>query len=68
MLEMQNRQIDQRIAWATTTAQLRAIDEWRRQQPDLPSRSEAIRRLVDIALQAEGGPRPRTKSGGNPGP
>ena len=68
MLEMQNRQIDQRIAWATTTAQLRAIDEWRRQQPDLPSRSEAIRRLVDIALQAEGGPRPGTKSGRNPGP
>jgi hypothetical protein len=25
---------------------LRLVDEWRRQQPDLPSRSEAIRRLV----------------------
>jgi hypothetical protein len=58
-----DRQLDQHIAWATTTAQLRAIDEWRRQQPDLPSRSEAIRRLVDIALRAEGGPGP----GLNPG-
>jgi len=26
------------------------IDEWRRSQPDLPSRSEAIRRLVEIGL------------------
>jgi len=25
---------------------LRMVDEWRRRQPDLPSRAEAIRRLV----------------------
>jgi len=30
-----------------------AIDEWRRQEPDLPSRSEAIRRLVEEALKAK---------------
>jgi hypothetical protein len=30
---------------------LRTIDDWRRQQPDLPSRAEAIRRLVDKALK-----------------
>jgi hypothetical protein len=30
------------------------IDDWRRRQPDLPSRTEAIRQLVDIALAAEG--------------
>jgi hypothetical protein len=29
---------------------LHAIDEWRRKQPDLPSRAEAIRRLVEQAL------------------
>lgn len=29
------------------------IDEWRREQPDLPNVSEAIRRLVDAALSAE---------------
>ena len=26
------------------------IDDWRRTQPDLPSRSEAVRRLVDTAI------------------
>lgn len=29
---------------------LSAIDEWRRQQPDLPPRAEAIRRIVEQAL------------------
>ena len=29
---------------------LARIDNWRRQQPDLPSRAEAIRRLVDEGL------------------
>jgi len=30
---------------------LDAIDEWRRKQPDLPNRAEAIRRLVEQALK-----------------
>ena len=30
-----------------------AIDRWRGQQPDVPGRSEAIRRLVERALAAE---------------
>lgn len=30
-----------------------AVDEWRRKQPDIPSRSEAIRRLVDQALKGK---------------
>jgi hypothetical protein len=30
---------------------LRAIDDWRRKQVDLPSRAEAIRRLVESALK-----------------
>lgn len=29
---------------------LAKIDEWRRKQPDIPSRAEAIRRLVGKAL------------------
>jgi hypothetical protein len=33
------------------------IDEWRRTQPDIPSRAEAIRRLVDIALSSAPGTR-----------
>jgi hypothetical protein len=32
---------------------LRRIDEWRRQQPDLPNISEAIRRLVELGLKAK---------------
>jgi hypothetical protein len=35
---------------------LTAIDDWRREQPDLPPRGEAIRRLVEIGL-AKGGKR-----------
>jgi hypothetical protein len=31
---------------------LKRIDAWRRHQPDLPSRSEAIRRPVDLGLEA----------------
>jgi hypothetical protein len=33
---------------------LKSVDEWRRRQPDLPSRSEAIRRLVELGLKAKG--------------
>ena len=31
-------------------SQVAAIDDWRKRQDDLPSRSEAIRRLVNLAL------------------
>ena len=30
---------------------LARLDQWRRKQPDLPNRSEAIRRLVEQALK-----------------
>jgi hypothetical protein len=30
---------------------LQRIDAWRRAQPDLPNRAEAIRRLIDLALE-----------------
>lgn len=33
---------------------IKSVDAWRRKQEDLPSRSEAIRRLVEIALKAKG--------------
>ncbi|MGE3583047.1 MAG: hypothetical protein AB7J28_16720 [Hyphomonadaceae bacterium] len=35
---------------------LEQIDRWRRRQPDLPTRAEALRRLAEKALKAE---RPR---------
>jgi hypothetical protein len=28
-----------------------ALTDWRRQQPDIPSRSEAIRRLIELGLK-----------------
>jgi len=30
-----------------------SLDEWRRKQTDLPSRAEAIRRLVELGLNAK---------------
>ena len=36
-----------------SAAYLKSIDEWRRHQPDLPPRSEAIRRLTAIALHGQ---------------
>jgi metal-responsive CopG/Arc/MetJ family transcriptional regulator len=32
---------------------LKAVDKWRAKQEDLPSRSEAIRRLVEMGLKAK---------------
>lgn len=31
----------------------RRVDDWRRRQTDLPNFSEAVRRLVEIALERE---------------
>jgi metal-responsive CopG/Arc/MetJ family transcriptional regulator len=31
---------------------LARLDDWRRRQPDLPNRSEAIRRLVEAGMAA----------------
>lgn len=36
------------------TDALQHLDDWRRKQPDLPGRPEAIRRLVQIGLKAKG--------------
>jgi hypothetical protein len=36
---------------------LKRVDAWRRDQPDLPNRPEAIRRLVELALAAKTKPR-----------
>jgi hypothetical protein len=41
---------DQRIPVMMSSEEVAAIDEWRRKNPDLPSRSEAIRRLVELGL------------------
>lgn len=36
--------------------ELGALDAWRRDQPDLPTRPEAIRRLVEAALSGRAAP------------
>lgn len=33
---------------------LALVDDWRRQQPDIPPRAEAIRRLVELGLKGVG--------------
>jgi metal-responsive CopG/Arc/MetJ family transcriptional regulator len=43
---------DQRIPVMMSRDDVAAIDDWRRRQADVPSRSEAIRRLVEPALAA----------------
>jgi Arc/MetJ-type ribon-helix-helix transcriptional regulator len=49
---------DQRIPVMMSSEEVEAIDDWRRQRPDLPSRSEAIRRLVEVGLTVKtAGPR-----------
>jgi hypothetical protein len=44
---------DQRIPVMMSSEEVEAIDDWRRKHPDLPSRSEAIRRLVELGLKAK---------------
>ena len=43
---------DQRIQLVASTEFRNDVDKWRREQTDLPSHSEAIRRLVKIALRS----------------
>lgn len=42
--------LDQRIQLVASTEFSKLVDQWRRTQSDLPSRSEAIRRLVQMGL------------------
>jgi metal-responsive CopG/Arc/MetJ family transcriptional regulator len=44
-----------RVQIVTSENWLERIDEWRRKQPRIPNRSEAIRVLVDWALERDAG-------------
>ena len=44
---------DQRVPVMLSVSELRALDEWRRRQADMPSRSETVRRLLAAALEKE---------------
>jgi hypothetical protein len=41
--------------------QLKALDEWRRLQAEIPSRPEAVRRLMELGLRAKPG-HPKVKA------
>jgi hypothetical protein len=44
----------ERFEMRVSTEFLKAVDQWRRQQPDQPSRAAAIRQLVEIELKQFG--------------
>lgn len=41
----------ERFIFSTAASLMRRVDEWRRREPDLPSRAEAVRRLLERALK-----------------
>jgi hypothetical protein len=43
---------DRQLQMRVSADFLRTIDDWRRKQPDLPSRTEAIRRLIERGVKA----------------
>lgn len=47
----EEEKLNQRLQIVASKKIVVAIDEWRREQYDLPSRSEAIRRLVEKGLK-----------------
>jgi hypothetical protein len=50
--------LDQRVPVPMSAAQVAEIDEWRAQQRPIPTRAEAIRRLVDERLKSQKEPAP----------
>ncbi len=50
-LEMEPEPKDQRVPVMMSAAEVRAVDAWRRLHDGIPSRSEAIRRLVAAGLE-----------------
>jgi hypothetical protein len=43
----------ERVQIVAPQSWIRRIEEWRRAQPKIPSRSDAIRQLVDLGLEAK---------------
>ena len=43
---------DQRVPVMMSESDLAVLDQWRREQKDLPSRGEAVRRLIELGLKA----------------
>ena len=43
----------ERFEMRVTKSFLKSVDDWRRRQEDLPTRAEAIRRLVEAGIKAK---------------
>jgi len=52
----------ERLQMRIPTSLLKAVDDWRRKQDDLPSRSDAIRRLVELGLTVKQRPKRTSES------
>jgi Arc/MetJ-type ribon-helix-helix transcriptional regulator len=50
---MENELKTTRLNLVIAPSQVALIDAWRKSQDDLPSRSEAIRKLVELGLEAD---------------
>jgi hypothetical protein len=48
-----------RVEIRLNAALVAAVDEWRRHQPDLPPRAEAVVRLVEMSLEAAAKRKPK---------
>jgi hypothetical protein len=46
----------ERLNMVISADELEQIEDWRRQQPRVPSRSEAIRQLIQLGLKAAKSP------------
>ena len=49
-----------RVHLMMSASELEAVHDWRRRQPDLPARAEAIRRLIQLGLTAKTAPPKKT--------
>jgi hypothetical protein len=47
-------EMTQRFELRISPSLLSVVDDWRRKQQDLPTRAEAVRRMVLLAAQLEG--------------
>ena len=52
IFSMEEERLDQRVQLVTSKRLMLSVDDWRRAQEDIPSRSEAIRRLIELGLKA----------------
>jgi hypothetical protein len=53
---MRGERVTERVTFVTWPEQLRRLERWRARQSPIPSRNDAIRRLLGRQLDAEGVP------------